>query len=223
MANPLLIELVRGPLVESWHRGALAVAAPSGALALQLGDVERPVYPRSAVKALQALPLVESGAAAAFGLSDAELALACSSHNAEPMHVEAARRMLAKAGLEETALECGAHWPRREADRTMVARAAGRPSPIHNNCSGKHAGMLAVCRHMKTATAGYVNRDHPVQQRVRAALEEMTGASLGEAPCGIDGCSIPTYAVPLTALARAFARFAAPEREGAARAAAIRG
>jgi L-asparaginase II len=221
-ANPVVVEITRGPMVESRHRGAIAAVDASGAVVLAIGDVAAPVYPRSAVKALQALPLVESGAAAAFHLTDAELALACSSHNAEPMHVAAARRMLAKAGLGETALECGAQWPRLEADRTVMARTGARPGPIHNNCSGKHAGMLALGRHLMLATAGYADASHPIQQRVRATLEAMTGESLGAAPCGIDGCSIPTYAVPLTALARAFARFAAPEREGAARAAAIR-
>lgn len=221
-ANPVVVEITRGPMVESRHRGAIAAVDASGAPVLSIGDVAAPVYPRSAVKALQALPLIESGAAAAFGLTDAELALACSSHNAEPMHVAAARRMLAKAGLDETALECGAQWPRLEADRTVMARTGARPAPIHNNCSGKHAGMLALGRHLMLATAGYVDAGHPIQQRVRATLEAMTGESLGVAPCGIDGCSIPTYAVPLTALARAFARFAVPKRQEPARAAAIR-
>jgi len=220
--NPVLVEVTRGPITESRHRGAIAVVDAAGSPVLAIGDVAAPVYPRSAVKALQALPLVESGAAAAFRLSDAELALACSSHDAEPMHVEAARRMLAKAGLDERALECGAQWPRPEAGWAAMARAGARPGPIHNNCSGKHAGMLAVGRHLGVATTGYSAAGHAVQRLVRTAVEEMTGEVLDHAPCGIDGCSIPTYAVPLAALAGAFARFAAPEREPAVRAAAIR-
>jgi L-asparaginase II len=207
-ANPVLVEITRGPMVESRHRGVIAVVDAEGEPVLAIGDVAPLVYPRSAVKALQALPLVETGAAAAFGLSDAELALACSSHNAEPMHVEAARRMLAKAGLEETALECGAHWPRREADRTMVARAAGRPSPIHNNCSGKHAGMLTLARHLGAPLAGYSQPDHPVQRRIAAVLAEMTGASLPSP--AVDGCGVPTYPLSLVELARGMARLADP-------------
>lgn len=205
--NPVLVETTRGDAVESRHRGAIAIAESDGTLRHAVGDVGRPVFPRSAVKALQALPLIESGAADALGLSNAEIALACSSHNGEPMHVEAARSMLAKAGLSEAALECGPQWPAREEDWAALVRAGKDPAPIHNNCSGKHAGMIATGQHRGIPVKGYVGREHPVQAGVRRAMEDMTGASLDEAPCGIDGCSIPTYAVPLDALARAFARF----------------
>src|SRR5215207_1060895 len=144
MDDPILIEVMRGPLVESWHRGAVAIAAPSGALALRLGDVEQPVYPRSAVKALQALPLIESGAADRFGLGPEALALACASHSGEPGHVATAGRMLALAGLDASALECGVHWPIHQPSAQELARAGGTAGAIHNNCSGKHAGFLCV-------------------------------------------------------------------------------
>lgn len=207
MDNPVLVEVLRGETVESRHRGTLAVVDADGALVAGIGGVEAPVFPRSAVKALQALPLVESGAADALDLSPAELALACASHNGEQVHVNAARVMLMKAGLDESALECGSHWPKRMQDVAHLHQTDESPCPLHNNCSGKHAGFLGLARTLGVPTQGYVEPDHPVQQEVRAALEEISGVSLTEAARGTDGCSIPTYAMPLDALALAFARF----------------
>lgn len=208
MRNPVLVEVRRGALVESRHHGAVAVMDADGATVLALGDVAAPVYPRSAVKPIQALPLIESGAAERYGFGDEELALACASHGGEPAHVEAARRMLARAGLDGAALECGAHWPSHQASGQALARAGGAPSALHNNCSGKHAGFICVACAAGIDHRGYVGVTHPVQRAVRAALEDLTGVGLSEDQCGIDGCSIPTWAVPLTALAHAFARFA---------------
>jgi L-asparaginase II len=205
MENPVLVEVTRGPAVESAHRGAVAVVDGAGRAVLAIGDTRERVYPRSAVKLLQALPLVESGAADEFGFSEAELALACASHNGEPRHVETARAMLRKAGLSPEALECGDQEPALAVDRARLIRESEPPSALHNNCSGKHAGMLAFAQRLGVERAGYVAADHPVQRGVRAVLEEMTGEPLDAAPCGIDGCSIPTYAVKLEALARAFA------------------
>ncbi len=132
MRNPVLVELVRGALVESRHRGAVAVVDADGASVLALGEVARPVYPRSAVKPLQALPLVESGAAERYGFGDTEIALACASHGGEPAHVEVANRMLARAGLDAAALECGAHWPSHQPSAQALARSGGAPSALHN-------------------------------------------------------------------------------------------
>ena len=220
MTNPVLIEVTRGPLVESRHRGAVAVCDAQGKTALALGDVAIPVFPRSAVKALQALPLIEQGAADRFGLSDEQLALACASHSGEAAHVAGVERMLAKAGLKPSDLSCGAHWPIAQAAAAAVARS-GTPSPLHNNCSGKHAGFLCVARAIGADPAGYWRPEHPVQRLVRGVLEDFTGASLGEASCAIDGCSVPTWAVPLHHLAQGFAKFAtgdgvSPERARAA-------
>src|SRR5215218_3157757 len=142
MGNPDLVEVVRGALTESRHRGAVAVVDADGAAVLTLGDVALPVYPRSAVKPIQALPLVESGAADRYGFGDEELALACASHGGELGHVEVAQRMLGRAGLDVTALECGTHWPLYQAATQALARTGGAPSALHNNCSGKHAGFL---------------------------------------------------------------------------------
>lgn len=213
-ANPVLVEALRGAAVESAHRGAVAIVDADGRPVLALGEVRRAVFPRSAVKLLQALPLVASGAADELALSDEELALACASHNGEPAHVATARAMLAKAGLDAEALECGTHWPARdEAQRELAARGEA-PTPLHNNCSGKHAGFLclACARHgragLREHVRGYVEPDHAVMCEVTAALRCATGTDLAHAPRGIDGCSIPTFAIPLADLALAFARVA---------------
>src|SRR3954468_20886828 len=221
MSNPVLVEVLRGALIESRHRGAVAVVDAGGATVLALGDVARPVYPRSAVKALQALPLVESGAADKYGFGDKEIALACASHGGEPAHVEVASRMLARASLDSGALECGAHWPSHQPSTQALARSGAAPSAFHNNCSGKHAGFLCVACAAGVDHRGYVNAEHFVQREVRGALESLTGVGLSADQCGIDGCSIPTCAVPLDRLAHAFARFGtgqglSPERAKAA-------
>ena len=175
------------------------------------GDAERAVYPRSAVKALQALPLVESGAADRLGLSDKEIALACASHSGSDDHVATARAMLAKAGRDERALECGVHWPLGEAEARALARSGGAPNALHNNCSGKHAGFVCLSCAMGVEPKGYVAPDHPVQREVAAAIAATTGARLSEEMRGVDGCAIPTYAVPLIALAHGFARLGTGE------------
>ncbi len=208
MENPVLVEVLRGVTVESRHRGAVAVVDGDGSTVLSIGDIGRPVFPRSAVKAIQALPLVESGAADAFGFGQRELALASASHSGEPQHAALAAAMLAKAGLDEHALECGAHWPTRQDAALELARSGGIPSPLHNNCSGKHAGFLCTCRHVGLNHNGYVAAGHGAQQAVREAMEAVTGAVHEVSTCGTDGCSIPTYAVPLRNLAHGFARMA---------------
>jgi L-asparaginase II len=196
-----------GGLVESRHRGAVAVADPGGALVFRVGDIAMQVFPRSAVKALQALPLVESGAAERYGLTEEELALACASHSGERAHVEGVARMLAKAGLDPSALACGAHWPLSQAAAYALARA-GTPSALHNNCSGKHAGFLAVARALGADHAGYWQPDHAVQRGVHGVLQDLTGAVLPPESRAIDGCSVPTWAAPLQSLAHAFSKFA---------------
>ncbi|MBE0692266.1 MAG: asparaginase [Aquamicrobium sp.] len=208
MENPVLVEVLRGATVESRHRGAVAVVDADGGVALGIGDVERPVFPRSAVKAIQVLPLVESGAADAYGFGRRELALACASHSGEPEHAALAAAMLERAGLDAGALECGAHWPSRQEAALDLARQGKRPTALHNNCSGKHAGFLCTCRHAGLGHRGYVAIGHEIQQGVRDAMEAVTGAAHGVENCGTDGCSIPTYAVPLKSLARGFARMA---------------
>lgn len=220
MNNPILVEVLRGGLVESRHRGAIAVVDADGATVLAIGDVETPVFPRSAVKALQALPLIETGAADAYGFGDEQLALACASHSGEPGHVAVAERMLARAGLDASALRCGAHWPMAQAAVAALART-GEPTALHNNCSGKHAGFLCDACAMGVDPSDYWRPQHPVQRQVRAVLEDLTGAVLSDDRRAIDGCSVPTWAIPLQNLAQGFAKFAtgrklAPERARAA-------
>jgi len=226
-SNPILAEALRGGIVESAHRGAFAIVDADGAVHSAAGDIDRPIFPRSAVKLLQALPLVESGAADCFGLADEQLALACASHGGEPAHVAAATAMLAAAGVDAAVLECGAHWPYREpAQREMAARG-DVPSALHNNCSGKHSGfvcpgcMLAGDSDRRAFLSGYVKPGHPVMREVTAALQAATGYDLARTAVGTDGCSIPTYAIPLRHLAHAFARVGSGTglREGHARAA----
>ncbi len=207
MENPFLVEVTRGRLVESRHRGSVSVVDADGATVLSLGDVDRRVFPRSAVKALQALPLIESGSADKYGLTDEEIALACASHSGEPEHVRVAQSMLAKAGRDVGCLECGTHWPMGEAANRALAAQGGQPSALHNNCSGKHAGFICLACGTNENPAGYVGIDHPVQRMVRETLEDVTGACHTPEKSGIDGCSIPTYAIPLPSLAFGFAKF----------------
>jgi L-asparaginase II len=205
--NPVLVEVMRGPILESRHSGAIAIADASGELVLALGNVERPIFPRSAVKALQAIPLVESGAADAFGLGDAELAIACASHSGDRVHIGAVRSLLSKAGLSESSLACGAHWPVSEGASRELLRGGGRALPIHNNCSGKHAGMLATAVHLGLDPRTYERPDHGLQIIIAGILSELCQVELSGNSAGIDGCSVPTWPVPLAALARGFARF----------------
>jgi len=144
ITNPVLVEAWRGDSVESFHRGAYAVLDAQGRVVASAGDIERPVFPRSAIKVLQALPLVESGAADRFGLAPEELALACASHGGQPEHVRTAASMLAKAGLDASVLECGTHWPYDETAKLALAAAGESPGALHNNCSGKHAGFACL-------------------------------------------------------------------------------
>lgn len=208
MSNPVLIEVLRGAVVESRHRGAVSVVDGDGKLVLSIGDIDRPVFPRSAIKAIQALPLVESGAAEAMMFGNRELALACASHSGEDGHVETARTMLARAGLTEDSYECGAHWPFDQPVLIDFAESHKKPLAVHNNCSGKHAGFLCFACHEGIDTNGYVALGHKVQDAVRDAMQSVTGAAHDVDLCGTDGCSIPTYAIPLKNLAHGFAKMA---------------
>jgi L-asparaginase II len=210
LANPVLVEVTRGPAVESGHRAAAAVGLASGETLLEFGDTSRAVFPRSAIKAFQALPLIAAGGAGRFGLTDAEISLLCASHNGEPKHVAAARSILRKIGLTEASLECGAHWPRGEFGHALAA-GGRRPGAIHNNCSGKHASMLALAKLLGADPRGYVRPDHPVQRRIAGTIDALCDIRTDAVPSGIDGCSVPTWAIPIRNLARGFARFATGE------------
>jgi L-asparaginase II len=206
--NPVIAEVFRGPMVESRHRGAFAVADTNGRIVASAGNFKEVFFPRSAIKAFQCLPLIESGGAARFDLDDAEIALCCASHAGEPEHVRVARSILAKAGIAEACYECGAHMPTaREACYDLV-RKGEKPQAVHNNCSGKHAGMLALAKHLNAPLEGYVLPTHPVQQAVAECLSRYCEVDVSAAPVGTDGCSVPTWAVPMDKIARGFARLA---------------
>jgi L-asparaginase II len=209
MPNPILVEVRRGSLVESVHRGAIAIARADGSLAFSLGDVEVPVFPRSSLKPVQALPLVESGAADAFGLAPENIALACASHSGELIHTTRVAAWLEKIGCTESDLACGAHPSRFEPVFEDMVRRGEKPTRIFNNCSGKHTGFLTVCRHWDVATQGYEQHDHPVQVAVAKALGELSDVE-GELPWGVDGCVAPAFALPVSSFARAMAKFADP-------------
>jgi L-asparaginase II len=210
LANPILVEVTRGSLVESIHRGSVAIANAKGEIVFSLGDIEAPTYPRSSLKPIQALPLIESGAAEAFGLSDEEIALACASHTGEPMQTTRVSAWLERIGCEPSDLACGPQVVRYEPVRDAMIERGERPTRVHNNCSGKHTGFLTVARHWDIATNGYEHHDHPVQRAVAAALGELSGIA-GELPWGVDGCAAPNFALPLSAFARAFAKLASPQ------------
>ena len=207
---PVLVEVTRGDMVESRHRGAFAVVDLQGKVLLQAGDPEQLVYPRSALKPLQTLALIETGAADAFSVSDTEIALASASHNGEPAHVEAAKAWLERIGLGAEDLECGTHLPFYEPAAKELLRNGEAPTALHNNCSGKHVGFLTLALHLGVPTKGYIGYAHPVQQTLLGIEEMMAGVELRAAPRGIDGCGIPQYGAPLGNLALAMARFADP-------------
>jgi L-asparaginase II len=218
--SPILVEVWRGNMVESRHRAIAAVVDADGHVVKAWGDIEQPIYGRSSIKPLLAIPLVESGAADKYGLGDREIALACASHSGEPGHVAAVRDWLAKIGLDESALECGPHYPYYEPATHAMLRQGETPTRAHNNCSGKHTGFLATAIHLGDPTAGYIRYEHNVQQRLLGILEQMCGQDLGDVPRGIDGCGIPTIAIPVGHHALAMARMADPKDLSPARAAA---
>ncbi len=222
MIDPVVAEVTRGGMVESLHRGAWAVVGPGGRLLASAGSIDSPVFPRSAIKAFQCLPAVEAGVVEAFGMSDEEVALACASHNGEEEHVRVARSALAKAHVSEDLYECGPQWPSLTSALRDLVQSGGEALPVHNNCSGKHAFMLAFAMKLGVDPHNYTKRDHPVQQAIEKAMGEMCEYDLANTPCGIDGCSVPTWALPLRNLALGFQKFTSGECLSEVRAAACR-
>lgn len=210
-ANPVLVEVTRGRTVECRHRGALAVVDAEGKLVHSWGDVARPQFARSAIKPVQALPLIETGAADAFGLSQKEIALACASHSGEPVHVDLVQTWLDRIGLSVDDLECGARPPIGEGPAHALIANGICSTPAHDNCSGKHTGFLSTARHMGEPTAGYILADHPVQKRIAKAMGEMGGFDPAKAATGTDGCGIPVIGMSLKKMAWSMARMAAPD------------
>jgi len=204
-----VLEVWRGDLLEGTHLGHAVICDASGVVEAW-GNPQAVIYPRSSAKMIQALPLIETGAADARGLSQAHLALACASHRGGQVHVDLAGRWIADLGLAESDLRCGAHEPGDLTERDRLIRAGEKPCQLHNNCSGKHSGFLTVTQHLK-AGPEYNEIDHPLQKAIRAATEEVTGETV--AGWGVDGCSAPNFAMSLAGLAQAMAKYASA-REG---------
>ena len=209
------VEVTRGELVESVHAVDVAVVR-DGALVARAGSPDRTLFARSAVKPFQALPLVDDGVLARFGLGPEALALACASHNGEPRHVAVARSVLDAVGLPESALACGPHPPFDDTAANALRATGETPGRIHNNCSGKHAGMLALAAAHGWPTEGYHEARHPVQERMLHEIERWTGLDRSEIATGVDGCGVVTFAIPLRGLATAFAGLIAAADAGEA-------
>ena len=214
--SPLVVEVTRGTEVESIHLVDAVVVGADGQVVEAWGDVDRAVLPRSAIKPIQALALIDTGAADRFAMSEVELALACASHRGEADHVAVLERWLERIGLTEGALECGSHAPFHEPSAMELVRLGVEPGPRHNNCSGKHIGFLTVCAHLGYAPSGYIRPDHPIQRdHITPTLEELFLIDLADQTPAVDGCGIPVWSVPLDGLAGGWARL--PARPGGLR------
>ncbi|HEY7369988.1 MAG TPA: asparaginase, partial [Thermoanaerobaculia bacterium] len=211
---PVAARVLRGGRVESVHRARVAVCDERGRLLARCGDAGEPIYLRSAAKPIQVLPLLEGGGAKAFRLTSEEIALMCASHGGEAGHVRVARRLLRKGGFAEEDLVCGAHAPMHEPSaRALVARGE-KPTPLHNNCSGKHAGLLLACRLLGLPVRGYEKAEHPLQVRIRERLGELSGVPARSIATAVDGCGLPVFFLSLSGLAVAYARLAAVSLPG---------
>jgi len=222
--EPMLVSVRRGGAEESCHAVDVALVDGDGTVLIELGDVERPVFPRSAMKPLQAIALVEKliSLEGVDRLSKAELSLLCASHNGQTFHVDAVRKLLAKFDLAEDLLRCGAHWSHDQTTLIEQVRQLEQPSRVHNNCSGKHSGMVVLAGLIGAPSEGYADLTHPVQQAILGVLESMTGIDLLQFAHGIDGCGAPALSGPLGNWARGFALFADGGVLSAARAEACR-
>jgi L-asparaginase II len=204
--NPILVELYRANILESFHRGAVCMVDERGDILYEIGDIKRPIFSRSAMKYFQHLPLIESGAAKHFNFSDEEIAIMCGSHNGEPEHLRVVNSILQKIGLEADALQCGAHYPSYDQAAISLYQQGTEASALHNNCSGKHAGFLALCQFMQWPIEGHLKPEHPLQQAIKSACANMYDYDERLMPPAIDGCSAPNYAVPLYHQALGFMR-----------------
>ena len=202
------VVVTRGGIVESQHAIRYAVADPTGAIVESAGDIDAPTFLRSSAKPLICATVVQSGAADRFGFNDVELAVAAGSHSGEPYHIDAVKSMLAKAGLEESALQCGAHAPMHEPSAAALAAAGERPRAIHNNCSGKHAAILALAAHLGAPTQDYLSPSNAAERAILAACSDLFAIPSERIVVGVDGCGIPVVAVPMRNSAAFYARLA---------------
>jgi len=205
-----LVEVTRGPIVESRHRGHVAAVDGAGQLVAYLGEPDTVTYLRSSAKPFQALPLVTTGAADRFGFTEKEIALACASHSGEPIHTETVLSMLNKIGLGPEALKCGVHEPFSAEETRRLREQGEEPNVLQNNCSGKHAGMLALALHLGAPTESYNQLDNPIQAVIRDTVAKFSGTPVQDLAIGIDGCAVPCFGVSVSAMARMYAHLVSP-------------
>ena len=210
MPPAILANVIRGETVESVHRGHLIAIDGDAATVLSHGDPKSVTFFRSACKPLQALPFITSGACDTFGYSEEEIALACASHSGEARHVRVSQMMLDKAGLTEAHLRCGTHLPFYEKEAERMLREGEHPTQLHNNCSGKHAAMLAQAKHIGAELADYDSLENPVQQAILETISLFAGVPIKQVRIGVDGCAAPNFAVPLSAMAMSFLNLVRP-------------
>lgn len=206
-----IVRVYRGNITESIHRVHLAVVNTKGSLLHGAGDPQLLTFARSTAKLIQALPVIESGAADHFGLGDAEIALCCASHNGEAEHVSVAHSILGKLGFHHEHLQCGAHEPYHAPTAQAMRERGEAPTTLHNNCSGKHSGMLALCAHLGASPDTYMSLQHPVQQLMLDAVCAMSDIPKAQMELGVDGCGVPVFGMPINHLALAFAKLGSPE------------
>src|ERR1051325_1527778 len=209
LAEPL-VEVKRGAITESRHRGHVVAVEPDGNIVASLGSPQNVTFLRSSAKPLQAMPLLVTGAADRFGFTDREVALACGSHNGEPIHTELAASMLRKIGLGPEALKCGAHEPYGAEAALDLHTRGEEPNALHNNCSGKHAGMLAVAVHLGAPIENYVSPENPVQKAIADELAKFSDVAVTDMAVGVDGCGAPIFGITVKAMALAYARLVSP-------------
>jgi L-asparaginase II len=212
MPAQVLANVIRGETVESVHSGHVCIVDGDGSTIFEYGEPSTVTYFRSACKAFQFIPCITSGAADAFLFTDDEIALAVASHSGEPMHIEVAARMLAKAGLSKSELQCGVHWPFSESESHRMLRAGEEPTQLHNNCSGKHAAMLAFAKHIDAGIENYLSPENRIQKRILRCIADFAQMPEEEIAIGIDGCCVPNFALPLSSMARTFANLIRPTR-----------
>jgi L-asparaginase II len=209
---PVLVEVTRGPIIESRHRGVVAVIDASNGVVASLGDTRTRTWFRSAAKPFQTIALIAGGASTRYNFSQVEVAVITGSHSGEGVHLEAVHSIMNKIALGESALKCGAHMPFDEAAAKQLRAEDRPPGALHNNCSGKHAGMLALAKHLGEPVENYIDPNHSIQRRIRATIARFAAVSEDEISVAVDGCSAPVFGLSIEAMARSYARLVGAER-----------
>jgi L-asparaginase II len=206
-----LVDVIRGNLIESKHLGHIAIVDYTGRLIASKGNVNSIVFARSSMKPLQAIPIIETGAYDSYQLIPADLSLCCASHNGEEQHTERVLSILEKANLVESSLQCGTHIPRWDEAYRKIIIENRKVTPVYNNCSGKHSGMLITAKHLNEPIDSYYSMEHPVQKRILQVISDLAEIPKEEIQIGVDGCGVPVHGIPLNKIALAYAKMAKPD------------